>query len=75
MHSFLVLNGILDDKNGEQKSQSCLLLRKKEVKKEKLDIFSLKTVVKYRNVMLIPKIWSHQKMTNTFMMKDSLKSL
>ncbi|OWK10140.1 hypothetical protein Celaphus_00005116, partial [Cervus elaphus hippelaphus] len=36
----LVPNGILDDKNGEQKSQSCLLLRKKEVKKEKLDIFS-----------------------------------
>lgn len=39
-NSSLVPNGILDDKNGEQKSQSCLLLRKKEVKKEKLDIFS-----------------------------------
>ena len=36
----LVPNGILDDKNGEQKSQSCLLLKKKEVKKEKLDLFS-----------------------------------
>ncbi|XP_055255006.1 probable helicase senataxin isoform X2 [Moschus berezovskii] len=36
----LVPNGILNDKNGEQKSQSYLLLRKKEVKKEKLDIYS-----------------------------------
>ncbi|XP_057577048.1 probable helicase senataxin [Hippopotamus amphibius kiboko] len=33
-------NGILDDKNGEQKSQNGLLLKKKQVKKEELDIFS-----------------------------------
>ncbi|XP_035935638.2 putative helicase senataxin isoform X2 [Halichoerus grypus] len=32
--------GILDDKNGEQKSQNSLLLKKKQLKSEELDIFS-----------------------------------
>uniref|UniRef100_A0A452QJJ0 Senataxin n=1 Tax=Ursus americanus TaxID=9643 RepID=A0A452QJJ0_URSAM len=33
-------NGILDDKNGEQKSQNSLLLKKKQLKSEELDVFS-----------------------------------
>ncbi|XP_057403852.1 probable helicase senataxin isoform X2 [Balaenoptera acutorostrata] len=33
-------NGILDDKNGEQKSENSLLLKKKQVKEEELGIFS-----------------------------------
>ncbi|KAF6328092.1 senataxin [Rhinolophus ferrumequinum] len=33
-------NGILDNKNGEQKSHNSLLLKKKQVKNEELDVFS-----------------------------------
>ncbi|XP_032489831.1 probable helicase senataxin isoform X1 [Phocoena sinus] len=33
-------NGILDDKNGEQKSENSLLLKKKQVQEEELGIFS-----------------------------------
>ncbi|XP_028353517.1 probable helicase senataxin isoform X1 [Physeter macrocephalus] len=33
-------NGILDDKNGEQKSENSLLLKNKQVKEEELGIFS-----------------------------------
>ncbi|XP_074218553.1 putative helicase senataxin isoform X1 [Camelus bactrianus] len=38
MHNLsLDANGILDEKNGEQKSQNSLLLKKKQIKKEELD--------------------------------------
>nr|XP_019584457.1 PREDICTED: probable helicase senataxin isoform X6 [Rhinolophus sinicus] len=33
-------DGILDDKNGEQKSHNSLLLKKKQLKNEELDVFS-----------------------------------
>ncbi|XP_044782409.2 probable helicase senataxin isoform X3 [Bubalus bubalis] len=69
----LVPNGILDDKNGEQKSQSCLLLRKKEVKKEKLDIFSTpENSCQIQECHVDTKdLVSLTEMTNTFMTKAS----
>ncbi|XP_058380337.1 probable helicase senataxin isoform X2 [Diceros bicornis minor] len=66
-------NGILDDKNGEQKSQSSLLLKKKRIKNEELDIFS-----SHENSCQIQEchvddkdLVSFTEVTNTFMKKTS----
>ncbi|XP_030875214.1 probable helicase senataxin [Leptonychotes weddellii] len=65
--------GILDDKNGEQKSQNSLLLKKKQLKSEELDIFS-----SYENSYQIQEchiddkdLVSFTEVTNTFGKKMS----
>nr|XP_044634434.1 probable helicase senataxin isoform X2 [Equus asinus] len=66
-------NGILDDKNGEQKSQSSLLLKKKQLKNEELDIFSShEKSCQIQECHADDKdLVSFTEMTNTFMKKTS----
>uniref|UniRef100_A0A7N5KBX9 Probable helicase senataxin n=1 Tax=Ailuropoda melanoleuca TaxID=9646 RepID=A0A7N5KBX9_AILME len=74
MHSLsLDPSGILDDKNGEQKSQNSLLLKKKQLKSEELDIFS-----SHENSYQIQEchiddkdLVSFTEVTNTFVKKTS----
>uniref|UniRef100_A0A8C0NU68 Probable helicase senataxin n=1 Tax=Canis lupus familiaris TaxID=9615 RepID=A0A8C0NU68_CANLF len=74
MHSLsLDPNGILDDKNGEQKSHKSLLLKKKQLKSEEFDIVSY-----HENSYQIQECHTDDKdlvsfteMTNTFVKKTS----
>lgn len=65
-------NSILDNKNGEQKSHNSLLLKKKQLKNEELDVFSShENVCQIQECHTDKDLVSFTEMTNTFMHKTS----